>query len=69
MTEKTHPWANFLDARYETILWMTKKGYDDHKIAESLSMDAYQVLSIKIAMATLERKLVSRKEAEEFFPK
>ena len=44
----THPWAVFLNARYDAILWMKEEmGYDDKRIAFNLSMDEKQVYLIR----------------------
>jgi len=46
-----HPWADFLDARKKTIVWMKDEcGRTDQEIAIILSMDARQVASIIKAM-------------------
>jgi hypothetical protein len=46
--ERTHPWAEFLNARFFAILWMKEKfGYDDKRIASDLSMDEMQVHLIR----------------------
>lgn len=48
MNDNAHPWANFLNARYFVILWMREEmGYDDKRIAKSLSMDEMQVYLIR----------------------
>lgn len=48
--KEPHPWAVFLNARYNVILWMRDiKGYDDKEISENLSMDEIQVFLIRIS--------------------
>ncbi len=48
MTNKSHPWGAFLNARFRAILWMQKHmGYNDLEIAKKLSMDEMQVYLIR----------------------
>jgi len=48
MNSETHPWGDFLDARLKCIAWMhdTEK-YSDAEIADALSMDEEQALSLR----------------------
>lgn len=49
-SKKSHPWGDFLNARYEAILWMKDEfDYSDEIIAQILSMDATHVLLIRNA--------------------
>lgn len=46
--KKPHPWAVFLEARKEAILWMREEmNFDDEHIAYLLSMDKVQVYLIR----------------------
>lgn len=52
-----HPWADFLNARYNAILWMKEEmGYNDKKIAEMLSMDERQVFLIRTSWKSLSER-------------
>lgn len=44
---ESHPWDNFLKARSKAIFFFREIGYNDKKIAETLSMDEEQVYSIR----------------------
>lgn len=45
---KTHPWHDFLNARYHAIIWLHEEmGYSDERIARDLSMDTMQVWLIR----------------------
>lgn len=47
-----HPWAEFLYARRNAILWMREEmGRTDYQIAWELSMDEAQVTSIANAIS------------------
>jgi hypothetical protein len=55
-----HPWATFLNARTEAIVWMAKEmGRSDRKIAFALSMDTMQVTLIKMHFEDNVRKIKS----------
>ena len=43
-----NPWMTYLEARYAMIMWLSKQGENDEKIAETLSMDEKQVRMIRI---------------------
>ncbi len=48
-SKESHPWGDFLIARYRAILWMKDTmGYDDKRIAQELSMDQAQVYLIRM---------------------
>ncbi len=45
---KCHPWGEFLNARYNAIIWLRKEfGDNDAQIAKKLSMDEEQVFLIR----------------------
>ena len=54
MNEK-NPWNEFLDARYQAILWLEKNNNSYQEIAMSLSMDEEQIKAIKKSMAGMKK--------------
>lgn len=45
--KEPHPWDNFLNARYEAMLWLRdKQKLSNAEIAKTLSMDEEQVRCI-----------------------
>ena len=47
--KKSHPWGEFLNARFNCILYFSEQGLNDTEIATTLSCDAHQIKAIKLA--------------------